>query len=87
MSDSAENLTPGVKKQTRRFAPVKRGARAGGSPSVARPAGESEPAAEGSATPKSSTIGTIRPESVSSGRLQSVNEGQQKPRGGGSVRV
>ncbi|CEG72065.1 hypothetical protein RMATCC62417_07688 [Rhizopus microsporus] len=76
MSDSTDNLSPGVKKQTRRFAPVKRG----GGPSKPR-ASEPEVKSESTEQQKSTTIGTMRPESVTSGRLQSVNEGQ-KTRGG-----
>lgn len=97
MSDSLEGsgITPGVKKQTRRFAPVKRG---GKSPAAKRreeaaaaatpvepktEEGSSTPAASESSetTTKSTVIGTIRPEGSGSGRLQSINDGQ-KTRGG-----
>lgn len=71
MSDPVD-VTPSVKKQTKRFAPVKRGAKTA---STSRP----EPTKTESEPPKSTTIGNLRPESVSSGRLQSVNE--KKTRG------
>ncbi|KAI8068826.1 RNA polymerase III RPC4-domain-containing protein [Thamnidium elegans] len=99
----SDPITPGVKKTTRRFAPVKRGASksaaglkreeaaaaaavtAAGSTDTSAPSKSTEdaakPAADGAEHAKSSPIGTIRPESSGSGRLQSVNEGQ-KTRGG-----
>lgn len=99
----SDPITPGVKKTTRRFAPVKRGASksaaglkreeaaaaataaASGSTDTAPASSSTEdavkPAAEGAEQAKPLPIGTIRPESSGSGRLQSVNEGQ-KTRGG-----
>lgn len=98
MSDPVDGVTPGVKKQARRFAPVKRG---GKSPAAKRreAAAAAEAAAEvksednntptpsesSETTTKSTVLGTIRPEGSGSGRLQSVNEGQKTR--GGSVKV
>lgn len=106
MSDPTEPITPGVKKTTRRFAPVKRGASKTAAglkrEEAAKAAAAAASAAECSTTTtnegegststngitetqqqhvKSQPIGTMRPEGVSSGRLQSVNDGQ-KTRGG-----
>lgn len=97
MSEPTDSpITPGVKKTTRRFAPVKRGASksaaglkreeaAVAAAAATAPTEAAEPTAK-LETPtidhaKSTPIGTIRPEGTSSGRLQSVNEGQ-KTRGG-----
>lgn len=101
----SDPITPGVKKTTRRFAPVKRGASksaaglkreeaaaaasaavSGSTDTAAAPASSStedaaKPTADGAEQAKPVPIGTIRPESSGSGRLQSVNEGQ-KTRGG-----
>lgn len=99
MSEPTDNaITPGVKKTTRRFAPVKRGASksaaglkreeaaaAAASTSVPESSTDSKPetptSSAASEHAKSTPIGTMRPEGVNSGRLQSVNEGQ-KTRGG-----
>ncbi|KAI9282281.1 RNA polymerase III RPC4-domain-containing protein [Sporodiniella umbellata] len=81
MSDHVD-ITPTVKKQTKRFAPVKRGAKtlSASRSQTASEAVKTEGESSKPEMPKSTTIGTIRPEAASSGRLQSVNEGQ-KPRG------
>jgi hypothetical protein len=99
-STMSDPIEPGVKKATRRFAPVKRGASKSAAgikreeaaqaaaAQAATQAATNEPAeglTSATATPephvKTQPIGTMRPEGVNSGRLQSVNDGQ-KTRGG-----
>lgn len=96
MSEPSESapIAPSVKKTARRFAPVKRGgsksaagikreeAAAAAAAAAAAEGGESSKPSEAAPEPvKSAPIGTMRPEGSSSGRLQSVNDGQ-KTRGG-----
>lgn len=87
MSDPSDgkNVAPGVNKQTRRFAPVKRGGRTARSSTVVVKPETVE--AESSTAPPPKSIGTMRPETSDEGRLPSINDGQKTRGGSAKVRL